>query len=80
MVTEWTKSNRTHLYKRTYICTKGYDGADGKPLNPFANESFAHAVARLGKSKKRKRKVAKGGALSFEKRKKATTALESVVN
>ena len=59
---------------------KGYNGVDGKPLNPFANESFAHAVTRLGESKKRKRKVAKGGALSFEKRKKATTTLESVVN
>ena len=57
---------------------RGYDGADGKPLNPFANESFAHAVARLTKVKK-KRKL-KGAALAFSKRRKKTEEVESVVN
>ena len=52
---------------------------DKKPLNPFANEPFAHAVARLSKQVKKKRKL-KGGALSFDKRKKATEKVLSVIN
>ena len=56
---------------------RGYDGIDKKPLNPFANEPFSHAVARLSK-KKLKRKL-KGGALTFAKRKAKTEKHVAVV-
>ena len=55
---------------------RGYDGIDKKPLNPFANEPFSHAVARLAKKKKRK---LRGGALTFNKRKAKTEKLDLVV-
>ena len=47
-------------------------------MNPFRNETFEHAVARLAKGGK-KRKL-KGGALTFEKRKKEMEGVDSVVN
>ena len=47
-------------------------------MNPFRNETFKHAVARLGKDKKKKRKF-KGGALTFQKRKVRTMVISSVV-
>ena len=49
----------------------GGPNADGNPMNPFQNESFKHASARLTKNKFKKR-VLKGGAKSFAKRKKVT--------
>ena len=57
---------------------RGYDGPEGKPKNPFPNETFDHAVARLSKVTK-KRKL-RGAALGFSKRKKKTEEIESVVN
>ena len=56
---------------------RGYDGPDKKPMNPFRNESFKHAVARLSKNKNKRK--AKGGALTFEKRKKRTNVVSNVV-
>ena len=47
-------------------------------MNPFRNESFEHAVARLAKGGI-KRKL-KGGALTFEKRKKEMEGINSEVN
>ena len=53
---------------------RGYDKADGTPMNPFQNETFKHASNRLTKYKPKKR-VLKGGAKSFAKRKKKTEEL-----
>ena len=50
---------------------RGYDDHQNKPMNPFQNETFKHAVARLGNSNRQKRKL-KGAALTFSKRRKAT--------
>ena len=47
-------------------------------MNPFRNESFEHAVARLAKGVI-KRKV-KGGAKTFEKSKKEMEGIDIVVN
>ena len=58
---------------------RGYDGPDKKPMNPFRKESFKHAVGRLSKKKKNKRKL-KGGTLTFDKRRKKTVVISSVVN
>ena len=48
--------------------------ADGTPMNPFQNETFKHASNRLTKYKPKKR-VLKGGAKNFVKRKKETEEL-----
>ena len=48
-------------------------------MNPFDNESFSHASTRLAIEVKKKRKL-KGGAISFEKRKKSMEEVKSVVN
>ena len=61
------------FYLHWYVC-RGYDKADGTPMNPFQNETFKHASNRLTKYKPKKR-VLKGGAKSFAKRKKETEEL-----
>ena len=53
---------------------RGYDNADSTPMNPFQNESFKHGSERHSKNKYKKR-VLKGGAKSFAKRKKVTEEL-----
>ena len=53
---------------------RGYDNSDGTPMNPFQNETFKHASERLTK-KIYKKRVLKGGAKSFAKRKKVTEEL-----
>ena len=44
---------------------RGYNDAEGKPMNPFQNETFKHAVARLCNKKSKKKRPLKGGTLNF---------------
>ena len=53
---------------------RGYDNSNGTPMNPFQNETFKYASERLTKNNYAKR-VLKGGAKSFAKRKKVTEEL-----
>ena len=66
------KKNRREQFDKCVF--RGYDKADGTPMNPFQNETFKHASDRLTKYKPKKR-VLKGGAKSFAKRKKETEEL-----